>query len=41
MEITGTHSEATIDATVDLMVNTKNIVVVPGYGRSLRVICRE
>jgi len=32
MEITGTHSETTIEATVDLMVNSKNIIVVPGYG---------
>ena len=32
MTVTGTHTETTIDATVDLMVNAKEIIVVPGYG---------
>lgn len=32
MEVTGTHSETTIESTVDLMVNSKSVIVVPGYG---------
>lgn len=32
MVVTGTHTETNIEATVDLMVNSKNIIIVPGYG---------
>ena len=32
MEITGTHSEWKIDETVKAMVDSKNIIIVPGYG---------
>lgn len=32
MEVTGTHTETTVDAVVELIVNSKDIVVVPGYG---------
>jgi len=32
MEITGEHTEWNIDDTVNCMVNSKNIIIVPGYG---------
>jgi len=32
MEITGTHTEWNIDQTVQSMVDSKNIIIVPGYG---------
>lgn len=32
MEITGTHTETNVDQTVEMMVNAKNIIIVPGYG---------
>lgn len=32
MEITGTHTEITIDGTIDAIKNAKNIIIVPGYG---------
>merc|ERR1712223_1002694 len=32
MEITGEHTEWNIDDTVNSMVNSKNIIIVPGYG---------
>jgi NAD(P) transhydrogenase len=32
MEVTGTHVETTVDAVVELIVNSKDIIVVPGYG---------
>lgn len=32
MEITGTHTEWTINQTVEAMVEAKNIIIVPGYG---------
>ena len=32
MEITGTHTETSVEATVELMVNSKSVIVVPGYG---------
>ena len=32
MEITGTHTETNIESTVDLIVNAKEVIVVPGYG---------
>jgi len=32
MEITGSHTETNIEATVDLIVNAKSVIVVPGYG---------
>merc|ERR1719153_771945 len=32
MEITGTHTEWNVDDTVNAMVNSKNIIIVPGYG---------
>ncbi len=32
MEITGTHTEWKIDDTVKSMVDSKNIIIVPGYG---------
>merc|ERR1711994_283383 len=32
MEITGTHTEWSIDQTVQSMVDSRNIVIVPGYG---------
>merc|ERR1712002_1250938 len=32
MEITGTHTEWSIDQTVQSMVDSKNIIIVPGYG---------
>jgi len=31
-EITGTHTETTVDAVVEMIVNSKDIIVVPGYG---------
>ena len=32
MEITGEHTEWSIDDTVNSMVESKNIIIVPGYG---------
>jgi len=32
MEIIGEHTETNVDQTVDMMVNAKNIIIVPGYG---------
>lgn len=32
MEITGTHTETNVDQTVEMMMNAKNIIIVPGYG---------
>jgi hypothetical protein len=32
MEITGTHTEWKIDDTVKAMTESKNIIIVPGYG---------
>merc|ERR1711887_173048 len=32
MEITGTHTEWNVDQTVQSMVDSKNIIIVPGYG---------
>lgn len=32
MEITGTHTETNVEQTVEMMVNAKNIIIVPGYG---------
>ena len=32
MEITGEHTEWNIDDTVNSMVESKNIIIVPGYG---------
>ena len=32
MKITGTHTEVTVDGAVDNIVNSKNIIIVPGYG---------
>lgn len=32
MEVTGTHTETNIESTVDLMVNAKEVIIVPGYG---------
>ncbi|XP_049854239.1 NAD(P) transhydrogenase, mitochondrial-like [Schistocerca gregaria] len=31
-EITGTHSEVSVDGTVDMIKNAKNIIITPGYG---------
>ncbi|XP_050419824.1 NAD(P) transhydrogenase, mitochondrial-like [Adelges cooleyi] len=30
--IAGTHTETTVDQVADLMVNSKNIIITPGYG---------
>lgn len=32
MKITGTHTEINVDGAVDTIVNSKNIIIVPGYG---------
>lgn len=32
MEITGTHSEITVDGAIDAIRDAKNIIIVPGYG---------
>jgi len=32
MEITGTHTETSAESVVDLMVNSKSVIIVPGYG---------
>ena len=32
MEITGTHTEVTADQTVEMIKDSKNIIIVPGYG---------
>ena len=32
MEITGEHTEWNVDDTVNSMVESKNIIIVPGYG---------
>lgn len=32
MEITGTHTEISVDGTVDVIMNAKDIIIVPGYG---------
>merc|ERR1740131_678806 len=32
MEITGTHTEANVEQTVEMMTAAKNIIIVPGYG---------
>ncbi|KAG0729165.1 NAD(P) transhydrogenase, mitochondrial [Chionoecetes opilio] len=32
MEITGDHTETNAEQTVEMMVNAKNIIIVPGYG---------
>lgn len=32
MEITGTHTEISVDGTIDAIKNAKNIIIVPGYG---------
>lgn len=32
MAIEGTHTEVTVDNTVEMIRNAKNIIIVPGYG---------
>merc|ERR1712096_337557 len=32
MEVTGTHTETNVDSVVEMIVNSKDIIVVPGYG---------
>nr|CAI5826418.1 unnamed protein product [Callosobruchus analis] len=32
MEITGTHTEISVDGTAEAIKNSKNIIIVPGYG---------
>ncbi|KAK2721045.1 hypothetical protein QYM36_003357 [Artemia franciscana] len=32
MEITGTHTEVNSEGTVEMIANSKNIIIVPGYG---------
>ena len=32
MKITGTHTEINVENSVDTIVNSKNIIIVPGYG---------
>jgi NAD(P) transhydrogenase len=32
MEVTGTHTETNVESTVDLLVNAKSVIIVPGYG---------
>ncbi|XP_037078898.1 NAD(P) transhydrogenase, mitochondrial-like [Pollicipes pollicipes] len=32
MEITGTHTEVSVEQTVDLIANARNIIITPGYG---------
>lgn len=32
MKITGTHTENNVENSVDAIVNSKNIIIVPGYG---------
>lgn len=32
MEVTGTHEETNVEMTTDLMVNAKEVIIVPGYG---------
>ncbi|KAJ8966251.1 hypothetical protein NQ314_003666 [Rhamnusium bicolor] len=32
MEITGTHTEITVDTAVEAINNARNIIIVPGYG---------
>ncbi|XP_014244217.1 NAD(P) transhydrogenase, mitochondrial-like [Cimex lectularius] len=32
MEITGTHSEVSVDGVAELIKNAKNIIITPGYG---------
>ena len=32
MKITGTHTEINVENSVDAIVNSKNIIIVPGYG---------
>jgi len=32
MEITGTHTEVNVDGTVEMIANSKNIIITPGYG---------
>ncbi|XP_027843288.2 NAD(P) transhydrogenase, mitochondrial-like isoform X1 [Aphis gossypii] len=31
-EIAGTHTETSVDQVADLMINSKNIIITPGYG---------
>jgi NAD(P) transhydrogenase len=31
-EITGTHTEVSVDQTVELITSAKNVIIVPGYG---------
>lgn len=32
MEITGTHTETSVEQVVEQMVNSKSVIIVPGYG---------
>lgn len=32
MEITGTHTEINVDNVIELIRNSKNIIITPGYG---------
>lgn len=32
MEITGSHTEISVDGTIEAIKNSKNIIIVPGYG---------
>jgi NAD/NADP transhydrogenase beta subunit len=32
MEVTGTHTETSIDAVAELLTSSKEVIVVPGYG---------
>lgn len=32
MEVTGTHTEVNIEQVVEMLVNSKSVIVVPGYG---------
>ena len=32
MKITGTHTEVSADGAVDMITNSKSVIIVPGYG---------
>jgi len=32
MEVTGTHTETSVEAVAELLANAKSVIVVPGYG---------
>lgn len=41
MQITGTHTEASVDQTVDMIKESQSIIITPGYGLCVAKVREE